>query len=312
MTTDDAQETTTVDAHRLLLTVLDVAPVAACVTAADGTYEYVNAAYARLFGYTPDELVGEHFTIVIPAESRVAARRSHDGFVARGGEIRQEWEMVAKDRRRMNVLAEACRVPADDGGYRAVMFVVDPTEQRMLRAKLAESDSEVAEANLRIAHMATHDTLTGLANNRRSRELLVQAVEVAERYERGLGVGLIDLDQFARVNTEHGHVEGDALLARFGNLLEGQLRAVDTAGRIGGEEFLVLLPETTADGARVVLERMRTACWDHLHTPDGRTIEFSAGVVEFRQHDTPDSIVRRAGEALEAAKQSGGNRTQVG
>ncbi len=311
MTTDDAGGTAT-DPYRLLLSVLDVAPVAACVTSADGILEHVNGAYERLFGYAADELVGQHFTVVVPPEGRAQARRAHTRLVTRGGEIRPEWETITKDRRRLQVLADACRIPSEDGGYRAVTYVVDPTERRSLRAQLAQADAEVAEVNLRLAHMATHDTLTGLANNRRSRELLAQAVEVAERYERGLAVAVVDLDHFARINTTFGHVEGDEALITFARLLEGQLRAVDTAGRIGGEEFLVLLPETTADGARVLLDRVRTACWDHLHTPDGRTVEFSAGAVEFRQHDTPTSIARRAGEALESAKAAGGNRTVVG
>ena len=309
---DDVEVPEAPDAYRVLLTVLDVAPVAACVTSADGTLEHVNAAYERLYGYLADELVGEHFTIVIPPEARAQARRSHDRFIARGGEIRPEWETVTKDRRRLQVLADACRVPTGDGGYRAVTFVVDPTETRTMRAQLAQADAEVAAVNLRLAHMSTHDSLTGLVSNRRCRELLVQAVEVAERYERGLAVVVIDLDHFAQVNTAFGHVEGDDALVTFAHLLEGQLRAVDTAGRIGGEEFLALLPETTAEGARVFLDRVRTACWDHLHTPDGRTVEFSAGAAHFRTHDTPDSLVRRAVEALEGAKQAGGNRTHVG
>lgn len=296
----------------VLIAVIDATPVGVCVTTEEGIFEHVNPAYERFYGYAADELVGQHFTLVVPPEDRAALRRIHDRFIARGGPIREEWEVVTRDRSRRTVLADACRVLGADGRYRKVTFVVDITERHRMEADLAQANAELAEANLRLAHLAAHDSLTGLPNHRRSHELLVQAVEVAERYERGLSIAVIDLDSFKTVNDTYGHIEGDVVLSTFARLLQGQLRAVDAAGRVGGEEFLVVLPETDPDGACVMLERLRTACWDHLHTPDGTTVQFSAGVAGFVAHDVPEMLLRRADVALYRAKDGGRNRTEIG
>lgn len=296
----------------VLTKVIDATPVGVCVTTEDGTFEHVNPAYEHLYGYTSADLLGQHFTLVVPPEHREELRHLHDRFIARGDQIREEWEVVTRDRSRLTVLADACRVEGADGRYRKVTFVLDITERRRMEADLAQANAELAQANLRLAHLAAHDSLTGLPNHRRSHELLVQAIEVAERYGRELTIAMLDLDRFKAVNDAYGHLEGDQVLTTFARLLNAQLRAVDIAGRVGGEEFLVILPETDPAGACVVLERLRTACWDHLHTPDGRTVQFSAGVAGFAAHDMPEVLLRRADVALYRAKDAGRNRIEVG
>ena len=296
----------------VLRAVIDATPVGVCVTTEDGVVEHVNPAYERLYGYSAAELVGQHFTLVVPPENRAELRRLHDRFIARGTAVGEEWEVIGRDRLRRRVLANACRVVGADGRYRKVTFVVDITERHRMEADLAQANTELADANLRLAHMAAHDALTGLPNHRRTHELLVQAVEIAERYHRGLTIALMDLDRFKSINDTFGHVEGDVVLKEFARLLQAELRAVDAAGRVGGEEFLMVLPETDAEGACVVLERLRTACWDHLHTPDGATVQFSAGVAAFAPHDMPELLVQRADVALYRAKEAGRNRTVVG
>ena len=296
----------------LVTEVLDATPIGVCVTTEDGLFEHVNPAYERLYGYPAQELLGQHFTLVVPPEHREVLRRTHDRFIADGAPMREEWEVVAKDRTRLSILANACRVLGTDGRFRKVTFVVDVTERKRMAADLVQANSDLAQVNLRLAHLAAHDPLTGLANHRRTHELLVQAVETAERYSRELAVAVVDLDRFKAVNDTWGHVEGDVVLKEFARLLQGVLRAVDAAGRVGGEEFLLVLPETGAEGAVVVLERLRTACWDHLHTPDGAAVQFSAGVATFREHDMPEQVLRRADEALLHAKESGRNRTEIG
>lgn len=296
----------------VLRAVIDATPVGVCLTDEHGIFEHVNPAYERLYGYTAAELLGQHFTIVVPPENREMLRRLHDQFIAGGRAIGEEWQVIARDRSRRHVLANACRVVGADGRYRKVTFVTDITDRHRMEADIAQANAELAEANLRLAHLAAHDALTGLPNHRRTQELLVQAVEIAERYERGLSIAIIDLDQFKAINDTYGHLEGDVVLKEFARLLQAELRAVDAAGRVGGEEFLVVLPETDAQGACVVLERLRTACWDHLHTPNGATVQFSAGVATFVAHDMPDILVRRADAALYRAKDAGRNRTEIG
>jgi diguanylate cyclase (GGDEF)-like protein/PAS domain S-box-containing protein len=308
---DDQSRRGDVDRDELLATLVDAAPVGAWVTTTDGTFEHVNPACSRLWGYEPTELVGQHFTVVVPPESRIRLRAVHDRLIAGGGQVREEWELLAQDRSRHRVAANACRVLGGDGQYRKVTFVVDVSEQDRLAGALAQADAELAEANLRLAHLAAHDSLTGLPDHRRSHELLVQAMEIAERYGRDLAVAVVDLDRFKVINDTFGHMEGDQVLIEFARQVQNQLRAVDAVGRLGGEEFLVVLPETTAAGAVVVLDRVRTACWDHLHTPDGRPVEFNAGVVGFVAHEIPQMLLRRADAALARAKDAGRNRTEL-
>lgn len=295
----------------VLVTLVDTSPVPVCVTTDDGTIEHVNPAWTRLFGHPADELVGQHFTLVVPPEERMRLRRTHDTFLARGGSLHEDWELIDQDRVHRTVRADACRLRGPDGRNRKVTFVADVTEQRRFESALAQADAELAEANLRLAHLAAYDALTGLPGHRRSHELLVQAIETAERYGRDLAVALLDLDGFKVINDTFGHMEGDQLLIEYARQLTAQLRAVDAAGRVGGEEFLLVLPETSAHGALVVLERLRTACWDHLRTPSGDVVEFSAGVAGFAAHDMPEMLLRRADEALMRAKERGRNRTEV-
>jgi diguanylate cyclase (GGDEF)-like protein/PAS domain S-box-containing protein len=289
----------------MLTAMLGAAPIAVGITDEEGNFEEVNVEYEKVYGYSPDEMVGRHFTIVIPPEERVRLTRLHDRLIADGARMRGTFQAITKDRQRRTVQVSACRVTDEEGLRHKVTFVVDITDRTRLEADLAK-------ANERLAHLATHDSLTGLPNHRRSRELLIQAVEIAERYERDLSVAVIDLDGFKQVNDAFGHLEGDRIIVQFTRLLQAQLRAVDSAGRLGGEEFLVVMPETPTEGGCTMLERMGVTCWDHLRTPSGQPVRFSGGVVGFTPHELPESVLRRAEEALRRAKEAGRDRVVVG
>lgn len=285
--------------------VLDASPVGVCITTEDGLFERANPAFERLSGWSAAELVGRHLSMVVAEDQRATLSDRHDQFIARGVDVRGEYQIRTKDRSRRTVVTNAARVVGSDGRYRKVTFVVDVTDRTRLEADLGE-------AHERLAHLAGRDSLTGLPNHRRTREMLEQATEVAERYGRGLAVGVLDLDHFKAINDGFGHLVGDDLLVAFARLLRAQLRAVDTAGRTGGEEFVVLMPETSPDGARIVLERLRDCCRDQLRTPQGHPLRFSAGVVEPLQHELPDAVLRRAELAMVRAKAGGRDRTEIG
>lgn len=294
-----------IGSEEALHAVLDASPVGVCITTDDGLFEHVNPAYERLSGWSSAELAGRHLSMVVAEDQRAALADRHDQFIARGVDVRGEYQIRTKDRSRRTVVTNAARVVGSDGRYRKVTFVVDVTD----RARMEE---DLGEAHERLAHLAAHDALTGLPNHRRTREMLEQATEVAERYGRGLAVAVLDLDHFKAINDGFGHVVGDDLLVAFARLLRAQLRAVDTAGRTGGEEFLVLMPETSPDGARIVLERLRDCCRDQLRTPEGHPLRFSAGVVGPLPHELPDAVLRRAELAMVRAKAEGRDRTEIG
>ena len=151
-----------------------------------------------------------------------------------------------------------------------------------LRARLAAQKNELTDALMLNRELATRDALTGLLNRRAMVELLAREHPRIVRGHGPLAVALLDIDWFKRINDSHGHGVGDEVLRRFAGVLKDQLRAADALARWGGEEFLLLMPGTRLDDARVVLDRLREvsagAGFDGL-APDLK-VSFSAGVVE--------------------------------
>jgi diguanylate cyclase (GGDEF)-like protein len=150
-----------------------------------------------------------------------------------------------------------------------------------------------------LARSANTDSLTGLPNRRDFQYRIALAAP-------GDAVVLCDLDHFKRVNDTFGHHVGDAVLADFGALLRAEMRADDHSARIGGEEFVLLLPNTPADDAVAVLSRLR-AGWARMR-PD---VTFSAGVAICRTDRTPEHTLTSADTALYEAKESGRNTERV-
>ena len=163
----------------------------------------------------------------------------------------------------------------------------------------------------RVASQATTDSLTGLGNRRTLDEELVLEWRRADRVRESLAFVLLDLDNFKLVNDTHGHQAGDAVLRAVGQILRDGVRQVDLAGRYGGEEFALILPETDLFGAVKLAERLRV---DLETTPiqvaDGKTLTVTAsfGVALKDELPSPDDLVAAADEALYAAKRAGKNR----
>ena len=183
-----------------------------------------------------------------------------------------------------------------------------------LRARLQSQKDELGQALVRIQILATRDELTGLVNRRHMLDVLQQHRKRLERtgYHR-FCLALIDLDHFKRVNDTHGHGVGDDVLRSFAQVAQKALRDTDVLARWGGEEFLVLLNDTTNEQANVGLERVREmlsqACLSPA-VPDLRTT-FSAGLTAYDCTEPLDLCIERADRALYAAKAGGRNRTVV-
>ena len=287
-------------------------PVAVSITTEEGLFEQVNPAYVRLHGYSADELIGRHFTLVVPEELRQQLTELHDRFIADGVATRAEWPVVTKDGSVRSVLADACRIVGPDGRYRKVTFVLDISDRIAVERELAHANELLEEANHRLAHLAAHDCLTGLANHRRSHEAIVTAIDTARRYRRELVVAAIDLDHFKVVNDAYGHRAGDEALVRFAAMLRDGTRAADICGRLGGEEFVVVMPETGLQEAEVLLSRLRATCRERPVVSSGMRLTFSAGLARFEHDDMPETLLERADAALYRAKRAGRDRTVVG
>ena len=182
-----------------------------------------------------------------------------------------------------------------------------------LRTRLSARKAELQQALATIRELAQVDELTRLSNRRHILEMLAMAHTRCLRSCEPLSVVLIDLDHFKAVNDRHGHAAGDAVLREFAAVLRAGLRESDFAGRWGGEEFLVVLPQMRAGVAAVLVDRLREAVaqvsFDHVLP--GLTISFSAGASECAAGEATHIAIERADQAMYLAKEAGRGRTRV-
>ncbi len=162
----------------------------------------------------------------------------------------------------------------------------------------------------RLQALAASDELTGLPNRRAMLAYAEQALEATRASRTPMSLLMIDVDHFKRVNDELGHAAGDAVLRRLATLLPGELRGDDRVGRIGGEEFLAVLPNATLDQAVAIGQRMRQGLAATPLVIEGRPrmVTVSIGVAEARPGDDANALIERADRALYAAKTSGRDR----
>jgi diguanylate cyclase len=179
-----------------------------------------------------------------------------------------------------------------------------------MRQSLYQRGLKLKEAYRRIEELAELDELTGSFNRRCIMRMLEEEIARARRVNAPCSVALIDLDWFKRINDAYGHPTGDEVLRTFAITVFANLRNIDRFGRYGGEEFLLVLPDTPAERAAGVLDRMREIIADldwSAFSADMR-VTISAGIATLRPDETSDTLLARADSALYAAKAKGRNR----
>lgn len=181
------------------------------------------------------------------------------------------------------------------------------------RAKKAELELKAAREILE--RQAMTDELTGISNRRHFMLLLQSEYHRARRYDRCTSLAILDIDHFKKINDSYGHPAGDEVLRHCSNLLQMQLRKQDVVGRLGGEEFALLLPETTEAEAVVMVERiMKELTQANLdNIAPGFSYTFSTGVVDLTSMDVSsiETWISMADKALYHAKASGRNRVMI-
>lgn len=206
----------------------------------------------------------------------------------------------------------------EDGACDAITKPFQPVDlvaRVHLHLKVKLLQDELMVKNAALARMSTVDGLTELRTRRYVMDCLSIEFLRARRYETPLTILMADLDQFKEVNDRFGHLGGDAVLRGVSALLLLQTRVTDVAGRYGGEELIVVLPQNTVDGAEVVAERWRESVEAaSFALPDGREARatVSIGVAGFEPHfETPSDLITAADDALYVAKQKGRNRIEL-
>ena len=159
--------------------------------------------------------------------------------------------------------------------------------------------------------LAETDGLTGLYNKRFFEETLRREVMRAHRYQRRLTLLVVDLDDFKTVNDQLGHLAGDRVLAQAAERLRESVRSVDIACRIGGDEFAVIMPESTAEDGEQLFRRVHNALRGTAFAPDAERLRISGGIAELEHGDTPASLIERADRAMYRAKDLGKDRAEI-
>ena len=179
-----------------------------------------------------------------------------------------------------------------------------------MRASLYASGQKLKEAYRRIEELAELDELTGAFNRRCIMRVLDEEIARGKRHGQPCSIALIDLDWFKRINDGYGHPTGDEVLRTFAITMFANIRNIDRFGRYGGEEFLLVLPNTPVEAAARLLDRLRAivADLDWSAFSAGMQVTFSAGVATLRTDEHSDNFLARADKALYASKAQGRNR----
>ena len=182
-----------------------------------------------------------------------------------------------------------------------------------LREQANQANAEIARLQAELEQTSAlirHDPLTGVLNRKGLDEALSREAAFAQRRGTPLCLGLLDVDNFKQINDTHGHQTGDEALQHLTNVIRENVRPQDSVGRYGGEEFVVLLPDTDLDSATAALVRLQRALTKRffLARQQKLLITFSAGVAELRAEEQPVDAIDRADKAMYLAKRSGKNR----
>ena len=263
--------------------------------AKDGTFNSLSPSFATLTGWQPQEWVGKPFAPLIHPDDLAKAVEVFKG--ACSGKATPTFELRIAKKSGDYFDSELSLVPAmlSDGTV-AIGISRDVTVRKR------------AEAEIR--YFATTDALTGINNRREFSSILAKERDRARRYGTPFSLVMCDIDHFKRVNDTFGHHEGDAVLQQVAKLLREHTRSSDVLARWGGEEFMILLPQTALDAAHEVAEKVRASIAAHeFHRVGCLTLSF--GVTSLDNSEELNTLLKRVDDALYLAKTNGRNRVEM-
>ena len=263
---------------------------------------FVNARMAEMLGYTGEEMVGKSlFTFMDEEWRNTAMGGNSEGYLPERAE-QHDLKFRRRDGSELWALISTNSILDEQGRYAgALAMVADITDRKRMEETLRR--------------LATQDSLTGLFNRRYFFAVAKREFQRSQRYGHPLALLLLDIDYFKRINDSYGHRAGDQVLRTVAGVLREGLRQVDIPCRYGGEEFVMLLPETPLDTATAVALRLgATLAETPIPTEKGPVpVTVSIGVAALLNGEnlTLDLLLERADQAMYGAKQAGRNRVQV-
>jgi diguanylate cyclase (GGDEF)-like protein/PAS domain S-box-containing protein len=314
----EAKETQERYAHLAEFTesVFQNAPFSIVATDTNGLITAMNVAAEKLTGYSREELVGKAPLTVLHDERELlgkalsidpTATLEQFGFsvltagVAVGEMEEQEWTLIRRDGARTPINLAMRAVTTDTGevsGYVSIAF--DITERRQMLDY--------------VTHLASHDQLTGLAGRALLQDKTVHAVELARRYGTKVAVFVIDLDHFKRINDSLGHTAGDQLLIEAARRLSRSVRSTDVVARVGGDEFVVVMPDiTTVEDVEQCAANLVARLAPEISIEEHLVqLTASVGVCIYPDFAADAKhLLKRADSAMYAAKENGRNQHQI-
>lgn len=269
----------------------------------EGRFSYISPSVEKLRGYTIEEIMAQTPEEVLCPDSLI---HMQEGLARAINSVqnglpfqvfRGELEQPCKDGRTVWTEATVSGIYSEDGRFIGMLGVTRDISER----KLMEEE---------IRRLSITDKLTQSFNRLKLDETLEQQFESSKGGGVPFAIIILDIDHFKLVNDTYGHQVGDRVLIELVEALHDNVRAGDVVGRWGGEEFLIILPETTLADAAVLAERLRQAVAGHAFSTAGQ-VTISLGVSAFTTDSSPESIVSRADTALYQAKEKGRNRVEV-
>jgi diguanylate cyclase (GGDEF)-like protein/PAS domain S-box-containing protein len=282
--------------------IVDALPTPIFLKDRDGVYQGCNKAFGRLYGKRRSEIIGKTVFDLSPRDFAQKHFEADAALLASGGEQRYEAQIQRPDGERRFVVFHKAALRDPDGCVCGIVgTILDITERKALEVQLAD--------------LADRDCLTGLLN-RRAILACLEALHHDRRQSRqGLCLLMCDVDRFKAINDEHGHGVGDRVLQEVAQVLRANLREGDEVGRIGGEEFLVVLNSSDMDDASQIAERLRQLVAQIEVLGEGTTkveVTMSIGLARSDVHDDHwSSTVARADQGLYAAKRTGRDRVVI-
>jgi diguanylate cyclase (GGDEF)-like protein/PAS domain S-box-containing protein len=289
------------------------------VSMADNRITIFNQGAELISGFRRDEVIGREYPdVLVGTSDRGAALEMFQAIqMGANGPIGQSERQILTKGGDHRLLHWTYSVSMDENGQPAhvVAFGRDVTAEREMQNNIEAARRELEQANTELKRMASTDFLTGLTNRRQATTLFERELARCRRLGTSLGVILMDFDHFKAINDTYGHEVGDAVLKHVADLLRSRLRATDVIARQGGEEFLIILPETGLDDTAFLADTVRHAIQENplIHGSQRIPLSVSSGVTSLEpgQDTSMDLLTMRADEAMYCAKNLGRNRVVV-
>lgn len=271
----------------LLVRALNDSPDCVMITDLNHKIFFVNTGFEQLTGYQQDEVLGLSPSILwgnliepLPEKSQAVH------FLTQAPNLRKDGSLFYVDQSIANIQDEAGNIT------HYVSFSKDATER--------------LQRELTLKDLASKDTLTGLLNRRSGEQLLIKYDDEKSSLKRSLCLIMLDIDNFKKINDTYGHGTGDEVLKSSSQLMRSKARSSDSVIRWGGEEFLILLPNTALSAAKAFAERIRQGL-EQLNEQQAGLITASFGVAQLQADESTASLLNRADKALYKAKLNGKN-----